>query len=171
MHICFKVCLLVQSHKETKRIILDRKIFQRYFQICQHGLYFSPTCLKDSKPENHYFSVYFFLQTSCWGKVWEGWERFKRKINVTTMCEANTEFQGPGKMHSILPLSLTLRQLASPLRTHFLHFLKEAIRSYWLWHFTFLCEMSSLIEADDDYNQASLKHKLLFMSETRKPNN
>ena len=93
----------MQSHKETRQ----EKNFQRYFQICQHGLYFSPTCLKDSKPENDYFSVYFFLQTSCSGKVCEGWERFKRKINVTTMCEANTEVRGPGKMGSILPLSLT----------------------------------------------------------------
>lgn len=51
----------MQSHKETRQ----EKNLQRYFQICQHGLYFSPTCLKDSKPENDYFSVYFFLQTSC----------------------------------------------------------------------------------------------------------
>lgn len=57
-------------------------------------------------------------------------------------------------MVPILPLSLTLKQFASPLQSSLSHFLKEqsdSTENYNILHFV---EMSNLIEVDNDYNQA-----------------
>lgn len=89
------------------------------------------------------------------GEIWE-----KNKCNHNVWGK----YRGPGTWkNGFHPTSvINTEQFASPLRTHYLHFLKEAIRFYRLWHSTFLWEMSNLIEADNDYNQAFLSNINLF---------